>query len=129
MEKLLVNWERMCASSALLQFVDINLRGVGQVMFQNNPLTGALFLAAIGWGSYAAGAPHVAIAGLLAVVIATLTAQWLRVDQEVASGRALWLQWHPCGACVGDIFGAERADVGVRGSGSGRVGCCDAWDR
>jgi urea transporter len=82
MEKLLVNWERMCASSALLRFVDINLRGVGQVMFQNNPLTGALFLVAICWGSYAAGTPHVAIAGLLAVVIATLTAQWLQVDKD-----------------------------------------------
>ena len=69
MEKLLAKWERLCASSGLLRFVDINLRGVGQVMFQNNPLTGALFLAAIGWGSYAAGAPRVAIAGLLAVVV------------------------------------------------------------
>ena len=65
-----------------MRFVDINLRGVGQVMFQNNPLTGALFLAAIGWGSYAAGVPQVAIAGVLAVVVATLTAQWLRVDKE-----------------------------------------------
>ena len=81
MEKLLAKWERLCASSGIVRFVDINLRGIAQVMFQNNPLTGALFLAAIGWGSYAAGAPHVAIAGLLAVVVATLTAQWLRVDE------------------------------------------------
>jgi urea transporter len=87
MEKLLAKWERLCASSRILRFVDINLRGVAQVMFQNNPLTGALFLAAIGWGSYAGGVPHVAIAGLLAVVVATLTAQWLRVDEaSLASG-------------------------------------------
>ena len=65
-----------------MRFLDINLRGIGQVMFQNNPLTGAIFLAAIAWGSYAAGAPKVAIAGVLAVVVATLTAQWLRVDRE-----------------------------------------------
>ena len=65
-----------------MRFLDINLRGIGQVMFQNNPLSGALFLAAIAWGSYAAGAPQVAIAGVLAVVVATLTAQWLRVDRE-----------------------------------------------
>ena len=91
MEKLLAKWERLCASSRLLRFVDINLRGIGQVMFQDNPLTGALFLAAIGWGSYAAGAPRVAIAGLLAVVVATLTAQWLRVDESAASLRALWI--------------------------------------
>ena len=82
MEKVLAKWEGLCATSGALRFLDINLRGVGQVMFQNNPLSGALFLAAIAWGSYAAGAPKVAIAGVLAVVVATLTAQWLRVDRE-----------------------------------------------
>jgi urea transporter len=81
MEKPLAKWEGLCASSRILRFVDINLRGIAQVMFQDNPLTGALFLAAIGWGSYAAGVPQVAIAGLLAVVVATLTAQWLHADE------------------------------------------------
>ena len=68
----MAKWESLCASSGMLRFLDINLRGIGQVMFQNNPLTGLLFLAAIAWGSYAAGVPRVAIAGLLAVVVATL---------------------------------------------------------
>lgn len=83
MEKLLAKWEAWCASSALLRFVDINLRGVGQVMFQDNPATGALFLAAVAWGSYAAGVPRVFIAGIVAVVAATLTARWLRVDRAL----------------------------------------------
>ena len=82
MEKLLAKWKSLCASSRALRFVDINLRGVGQVMFQDNPLSGALFLTAIAWGSYAAGVPQVAIAGVVAVIVATLTAQWLRVDDE-----------------------------------------------
>jgi urea transporter len=87
MEKLLAWWENLCASSSLLRFVDINLRGVGQVMFQNNPLSGALFLVAIGWGSYVAGAPQVAIGGLVALVVATLTARWFHVDEKsFASG-------------------------------------------
>jgi urea transporter len=81
MSELSVKWDDTCRSSAVLRFVDINLRGAGQVMFQDNPLTGALFLAAIFWGSYAAGAWHVAIAGLLALLISTLTALWLRVDE------------------------------------------------
>ena len=81
MNKLLSSWESLCAASRVLRFVDINLRGIGQVMFQDNPLTGALFLAAIAWGSYAAGVPQVALCGVLAIVVATLTAQWLRVDQ------------------------------------------------
>ena len=80
MKELLARWERACASSRILRFIDINLRGVAQVMFQNNPLTGALFVAAIGWGSYQAGVPRVALAGLLAVIVASLTAEWLRVD-------------------------------------------------
>ena len=80
MKAYLSGWESLCASSSVVRFVDCNLRGIGQVMFQDNPLSGALFFAAIVWGSIAAGVPQVAICGALAVVVATLTAQWLRVD-------------------------------------------------
>ena len=56
-------------------------------MLQNNPLTGALFLAAIVWASVAADAYRLAVAAVLAVVVATLTAKWLRVDpEELESG-------------------------------------------
>ncbi|HTR15290.1 MAG TPA: urea transporter [Roseiarcus sp.] len=81
MSMFIDRWEALCTSSPNLRFVDINLRSVGQVMFQNNPLTGLLFLAAIAWGSLAAGAPKVFSAGALAVVTATLTALWLRVER------------------------------------------------
>jgi len=80
MKKILSGWESLCASSGPLRFIDVNLRGVGQVMFQDNPLSGALFLAAIAWGSYAAGVPQVLFGGLIGVAAATLTALWLRVD-------------------------------------------------
>ncbi len=73
-------WDSLCKGSAVLRFVDINLRGIGQVMFQDNPLSGLLFFIAIGWGSFAAGVPQVAIGGLVALLAGTLTAQWLRVD-------------------------------------------------
>ena len=82
MESIRAKWESLCAWSGVLRFVDVNLRGIGQVMFQDNPLTGALFMLAIAWGSYAAAVPQVAIAGVIAVIVATLTAQWLRVDRE-----------------------------------------------
>lgn len=77
----LTRWEAACGSSKILRFVDRNLRGIGQVMFQDNPLSGLLFFIAIGWGSHAGGVPQVAIGGLVAVLAATLTAQWLRVDE------------------------------------------------
>jgi urea transporter len=81
MKALLDSWETLCASSKLLRFVDVNLRGIGQVMFQDNPLSGLLFFIAIGWGSYAGAVPQVAIGGILALVAGTLAAQWLRVDE------------------------------------------------
>jgi urea transporter len=80
MERLLIWWEERCRSSGPLRFIDIVLRGIGQVMFQDNPLSGLLFLIAVSWGSYAAGVPQVAIGGLLGVLLATVTAWWLRVD-------------------------------------------------
>jgi urea transporter len=81
MAGLLAGWERLSASSTSMRFVDVNLRGIGQVMFQDNPLSGLLFFVAIAWGSFAAGVPQVAIGGLIGVLVATLTAQWLRVEQ------------------------------------------------
>jgi urea transporter len=80
MNEFLEKWEALCASSRGLRFVDINLRGISQVMFQDNPLTGLLFVAAIAWGAFAAGAPEILIAGIVAVVTATLVALWLGVD-------------------------------------------------
>ena len=72
-------------SSGILRFVDINLRGIGQVMFQDNPLTGLLFFAAIAWGSYAAGVPQVLRRRAASPSSRRrLTAQWLRVDEAGA---------------------------------------------
>ncbi len=81
MKEALARWEAACASSAILRFVDVNLRGVGQVMLQDNPLTGLLFLVAVAWGSVAAGAPSIFFGGLLGLVAATLTGQWMKVDR------------------------------------------------
>ena len=87
MNSVLQPWARACHRWALLRFVDINLRGVGQVMFQDNPLSGLLFLAAIAWGSWVAGAPEVLFGCVLALVAATLMAQWLRADaRSLAAG-------------------------------------------
>ena len=89
MKGLLAGWERACVNSTILRFVDYNLRGVGQVMFQDNPLSGLLFWIAIGWGSWAAGMPQVAIGGTVALLAATLTAMWLRID-AAAIGAGLY---------------------------------------
>jgi urea transporter len=80
MQGLLSWWEGCCRSSKSMRFVDVNLRGIGQVMFQDNPLSGLLFFIAMGWGSYVAGTPQVAIGGVVAIVAAKVAALWLRVE-------------------------------------------------
>lgn len=80
MKSTLIDWEKLCSSSGAVRFLDMNLRGVGQVLFQDSPLSGAIFIAAIAWGSFAAATPQTFFAGVIAVVAATLTALWLRVD-------------------------------------------------
>ena len=75
-------WKDRCKSSTPLWFADVCLRGIAQVMLQNNPLTGALFLAAIVWASFVTDAYRLALAAVVAVIAANLTALWLRVDTE-----------------------------------------------
>ncbi len=82
MKPILDRWDAACADTSSLRFIDVNLRGAGQVMFQNNPLTGLLFLVAIAWGSYTGGAPPVFFGGLVGLATASLTGMWLRVDSQ-----------------------------------------------
>ncbi|MES2006061.1 MAG: urea transporter [Bacteroidota bacterium] len=58
------------------------LKGIGQIMLQNNTWTGLFFLAGIFYGSWMMG-----IAALLAAVTGTLTAKLLRYDEtEINNG-------------------------------------------
>jgi hypothetical protein len=58
--------------------IDILLRGVGQVMFQNNPITGLLFLVGIFINSYEYG-----LTALLGLVVATFAAYLLGADRTL----------------------------------------------
>jgi urea transporter len=73
-------WVRIADANAAVRFVDINLRGAGQVIFQNNPLAGLFFLVAIAWGAVQGGTPRVAAGAVMALAIATITAMLLNVD-------------------------------------------------
>ena len=66
----------------MLRFVDTALRGAGQVMFQDNPLTGGLFLTGIAWGAIDAGTGEVAAGAVVGLVVATATALLLDVDRQ-----------------------------------------------
>ncbi len=59
-------------------FVDSLLRGTGQVMFQNNPITGLLFLVGIFYNSRLLGA-----CALIGLVSSTLAARLLGIDRSL----------------------------------------------
>lgn len=75
------SWSEIVEGNALIRFIDMNLRGAGQVIFQNNPLTGLFFLAAIVWGAIGAGQAAIAIGAVIALVVATVVAMLLDADR------------------------------------------------
>ncbi|WP_018185045.1 urea transporter [Kaistia granuli] len=81
MSDALSAWTGITQKNALARFLDINLRGAGQVIFQNNPLTGLFFLAAIVWGAISGGQIDIAIGAIVALLVATVTAMLLNADE------------------------------------------------
>ena len=73
-------WNDIIGRSRVLRLLDIHLRGASQVMLQNNPLTGLIFIVGIFWGAIAAGNLTVAIGGIVGLIAATLTAILLEAD-------------------------------------------------
>ena len=71
-------WTQWANSNRLIEIIDVSLRGCAQVMFQNNPLTGVLFFAAIFVGAYSEGIPAVAWGCVLGTVVATLAGAHLK---------------------------------------------------
>ncbi|HCX99639.1 MAG TPA: urea transporter [Bacteroidales bacterium] len=60
-----------------MRFIQTVLRGIGQVMFQNNIYSGTLFLGGIFYNSWLLG-----LAALLGTIVSTISAQILRYPKE-----------------------------------------------
>jgi urea transporter len=71
-------WAALAQANPALGIVDALLRGTGQVMFQNNPLTGLLFLVGIFVNSAKLGG-----LGVLGLAASTLTAYLLGADRTL----------------------------------------------
>ncbi len=78
LERLGSPWGRLAQENPVVGFLDTLLRGCGQVMFQNNPLTGLLFLVGIFVNS-----PLLGLAGVIGLLVSTLTALLLRADRSM----------------------------------------------
>lgn len=81
MAGFLDSWNDMVHRSWALRLLDIHLRGTGQVMLQNNPLTGLLFILGIFWGAAAGGNIVVGVGAIVGLVVATVTAILLHSDE------------------------------------------------
>lgn len=83
------------------------MRGVGQVMFQDNAWTGLLFMIGIFWGAYASGTPAVAWGALVGVVVSTITGYLIGLkDEDGAQGL-----WGFNGVLVGCAFPTFMGDT------------------
>ncbi|TQF68799.1 urea transporter [Rhodococcus spelaei] len=80
MDPLTESWDRVVQRHATLRFVDTNLKGAGQVMFQGNALTGLLFLIGIAWGTVSARTISVMVGAVVGLVVATVTGGLLNAD-------------------------------------------------
>lgn len=74
-------WGDRVERRRLVWLLDIHLRGAGQVMLQNNPLTGLLFVMGIFWGAAVIGNVTVAVGAIVGLVAATTTAISLRSNK------------------------------------------------
>jgi urea transporter len=84
LERLTSPWERWAQENPIVGFLDTLLRGCGQVMFQNNPLTGLLFLVGIFVNSVLfIGNGFMFIGGVIGLLVSTLTAMLLRADRSL----------------------------------------------
>lgn len=82
MAEITQSWKRSADGNPMARFVDVCLRGAGQVMFMNNPVTGLLILIAIFWGAIDAHMVAVGIGAVVGLVVGTATAMALHVHQE-----------------------------------------------
>ncbi|MDE6438729.1 MAG: urea transporter [Muribaculaceae bacterium] len=75
----------------IIQAVTATLNGSGQVMFQQSPWTGLLFLAGIFWGSYECHMPQVAWGALVGLVASTVAGLFTEKARAATAGaQGLW---------------------------------------
>lgn len=77
------------ALTIVREFPRTTLRGVGQVMFQDNMWSGLLFLAGIFWGAYEEGIGIVAWGALVGVLVSTLTGYLMKLPDN-SGAQGLW---------------------------------------
>ena len=91
----------------LIEFCDSVCRGCGQVMFQNNTVTGLLFFAGIFYNSTTLG-----VCAVLGTAASTLTAQLLGVDKPLVRAGLFGFNGTLAGIALPFFFNYEPAMLG-----------------
>lgn len=75
-------WKKMVGNSKFMEWIDASLRGSGQVVYMDNPLTGLLNFVAFAWACLGAGGgtPEVLIGTIIGTFVSTAAAYWLQGD-------------------------------------------------
>ncbi len=76
-------------NSKILKPITATLDGAGQVMFQQSPWTGLLFIAGIFWGAYETHTPAVAWGAVVGLIASTL-AGYITERGSAAGSQGLW---------------------------------------
>lgn len=69
-------------STKFFNFIKNNLVGAGQVLFQNNPITGLLFIIGIFWTTLSTNLIHIGIGAIVGLLVSTTTAYIFNFDKE-----------------------------------------------
>lgn len=83
-------WSTLAARHPVLAFVDSALRGSGQVVFMDNPLSGLLNFAALCWGAWAGGSTWAVAAGAAAGCLIATAVAWLLPVERTARRAGLY---------------------------------------
>ena len=82
-EKVKKRYEGFLQHYRIARVVDVCFRGAGQVILQNNPLSGAVFILGIFWSQLSRPqAPPVGWGALIGLVVSTLTALTLGIEHK-----------------------------------------------
>ena len=93
------------ANQPALDFVNYTLRGFGQAVFANNPLSGLILLVAL-----AIQSPWLALMSLIGVISSTVTAVVMKQDRDAIRNGVFGFQ--------GFLIGGALATVGFSGNGT-----------
>ena len=101
-------WTRLANSNPIMEFIDVTLRGSGQVIFMDNPLTGLLNFVAMFVGAARGGTSfEVAIGSVIGTMVSTAMAYLLKANRGNLKAGIYGFNGMLVGACLPTFLAAN----------------------